>query len=373
MPEMDGFELSRRIKAHGTLANTRLVMLTGFGQRGDGDAAKGIGINAYLTKPVRHKQLFDCLCAVMSERLSGRTESKKLITRHSLRDQTIESLGVPTAGSERTAGRRTGSLGRILIAEDHIVNQRVSKRQVEKLGYTADVVADGREAVEAAARIPYSLILMDCQMPQMDGLEATAEIRRREGSDRHTPIIAMTASAMKQDREDCLSAGMDDYLSKPTEVLELAAVIGRWLPETKTLISATVVRTNKKKPSHEVPGLEPSVIERLDLFNREFGPEMVIGVIDSFIPDTVQRLIGLRQLVEKSDFTNLAREAHALKGGYGNMGAERMRGLCVRLEQQGRAGAIENVAGIVAEIEKDFLCLRPALERQKDVLSQMKA
>jgi CheY-like chemotaxis protein len=126
--------------------------------------------------------------------------------------------------------RSVGNRLRVLVAEDNPVNQRVAVRMLERLGLGADVAADGREAVQSYARQPYAAILMDCQMPELDGFEATARIRAREEPGRHVPIIAMTASAMRGDRERCLAAGMDDYVSKPVTVESLRAVLERWLP-----------------------------------------------------------------------------------------------------------------------------------------------
>jgi CheY-like chemotaxis protein len=190
--------------------------MSSFSQRGDGQVAHEIGIAAYLTKPVRQSQLFDCLVTVLD--ISGATAFQpqvsaqpKLVTRHTLKEN-------------ETKARKL-----ILIAEDNIVNQRVAVRQLEKLGYRADVVANGLEAVEALTRIPYALVLMDCQMPEMDGYAATAAIRLREGQSKHTPIIAMTANAMEGDRERCLAAGMDDYISKPVNPEELEVVLTRFL------------------------------------------------------------------------------------------------------------------------------------------------
>jgi signal transduction histidine kinase/CheY-like chemotaxis protein len=211
MPAMDGFELARAIKSDPALAGARLILLTSFGQRGDDAAARDIGVAAYLTKPVRQSQLYDCLSTVVGHAPAG-----------------------PDAPRELPAGRPAGEARRmsnklILLAEDNIVNQKVAARQLQKLGYRADLVANGLEALEALGRIAYDLVLMDCQMPEMDGYEATAEIRRREGDARRTPIVAMTANALEGDREKCLAAGMDDYVSKPVKPEELAAVLGRWL------------------------------------------------------------------------------------------------------------------------------------------------
>ena len=208
MPGMDGFELARAIKSDPAIAQTCLVMLTSYGRRGDGKTAAEAGIAAYLTKPVRQSQLFDCLIEVMGKSVETvQLAPEPLITRHVLEEEA------------------KGEHKLILLAEDNIVNQKVAVRQLQKLGYRADAVADGREAVEALGRIPYDLVLMDCQMPNMDGYEATAEIRRREGTTKHTTIVAMTANALEGDREKCLAAGMDDYISKPIRPEILAKVL----------------------------------------------------------------------------------------------------------------------------------------------------
>ncbi len=218
MPGMDGFTLAQAIKSDASIAGMHLVMLTSFGERGHGAAARAAGVAAYLTKPVRQSQLFDCLANVISAAArpsecpdpSAQTGAQ-LLTKHTLKEARMTSSKL------------------ILIAEDNIVNQKVAIRQLQKLGYRADAVANGREAVEALSRIPYDLVLMDCQMPEMDGYEATAEIRRREeGSSRHTVIIAMTAHALTGDKEKCIAAGMDEYLSKPVRVDELAQALERW-------------------------------------------------------------------------------------------------------------------------------------------------
>jgi signal transduction histidine kinase/DNA-binding response OmpR family regulator len=217
MPEMDGFELARRIKAEPALAGTHLVLLTSFGQRGQSKTADEIGIAACLTKPVRQSQLFDCLTTVINQQ-SMVTKSVVQVAR---RRSSVEP--------NRVIAPRAAAHQRILLAEDNIVNQKVAMLQLQKLGYRADAVANGVEVLEALDRIAYDLVLMDCQMPEMDGYEATAEIRRREGAHKHTPIIAMTAHALEGDREHCLNAGMDDYLAKPVKAEALSQILDRWL------------------------------------------------------------------------------------------------------------------------------------------------
>ncbi|MGH2722175.1 MAG: response regulator [Actinomycetota bacterium] len=206
MPEMDGFDLAARIRADPALQGTRLVLLTSAGRPGDAERALGLGISAYLHKPARQSQLYDCLTTL----LAG-AEPPALVTRHSLREEKAHTRSL------------------VLVAEDNPVNQRVAVRMLEKLGHRADVAANGREALDALSRIPYAAVFMDYQMPEMDGIEATIELRRREGDGPRTPVIAMTAAAMPGDRERCLDAGMDDYISKPIRPAELAAALERWV------------------------------------------------------------------------------------------------------------------------------------------------
>ena len=212
MPGMDGFELARAIKSDPVIARTPLVMLTSYGDRGGSTAAQQLGIAAYLAKPIRQSALFECLANVV------RTPDVH---------KPVESVVVMTKAPEIENKPASNKL--ILIAEDNVVNQRVAIRQLRKLGYRADAVANGREVLEALARIPYDLVLMDCQMPEMDGYEATAAIRRHEEAPSRTPVIAMTAHALEGDRARCLAAGMDDYVSKPVKPEELQRVLERYL------------------------------------------------------------------------------------------------------------------------------------------------
>ncbi len=210
MPEMDGLELARHIRADSRFDKIRLIMLTSHAQRGDVNDAQSVGFQGYLTKPVRHVQLYDCICAVM-----GLAEQDKntLIHRHSLAEF-----------------RNTQNRG-ILVVEDNKFNQLVAVGMLKKLGLWAEVAANGREALEVLSDPDkrYALVLMDCQMPVMDGFAATAALRERENPENHLPIIAMTANALEGDREQCLAAGMDDYISKPVKQEALREILGKWL------------------------------------------------------------------------------------------------------------------------------------------------
>jgi PAS domain S-box-containing protein len=224
MPAMNGLELAQAIKADPTLASTKLVLLTsvGLGERGVDEATWQVHVDAFLTKPVRSSQLYNSLVRVLSGSGGQCMPTTEVAARG----------GADASGAQLPAQGR----GRVLVVEDNAVNQRVTVRMLEKRGYRVDAVANGREAVDALAHIPYDLVLMDCQMPEMDGYAATAAIRRRERAQgpaaRRTPIIAMTANALKGDAEKCLAAGMDDYIPKPVTVQHLEAILRRWRPQT---------------------------------------------------------------------------------------------------------------------------------------------
>ncbi|ETX02397.1 MAG: hypothetical protein ETSY1_03720 [Candidatus Entotheonella factor] len=210
MPIMDGLELARAIKANPTFACLPLVMVSSVGIR-EAQAAAVLEDITYMTKPVRQSQLYTCLVRIL---------------------MASEALTTPSAPAPTPTRPIEPTSARVLLAEDNVVNQKVAVRMLEKLGCRVDVVANGQEAVEAAATGTYHLCFMDCQMPEMDGLEATGIIRAQEGqSGKHLPIIAMTANAMAEDRIQCLAAGMDDYLSKPVREADLVSMLMKWKPD----------------------------------------------------------------------------------------------------------------------------------------------
>ena len=211
MPEIDGLMLARAIKADPLLATVPLVLLMSVSYRGSAGDAERAGFSAFLVKPIRQSQLYDCIATVMG--VAAQPEPARLITRESLREA------------------RAQVRARVLVADDNVVNQRVAVRMLEKLGCRVDVATNGLEVVEATGRITYHCIFMDCQMPEMDGYEATTVIRQREArTGARIPIIAMTANAMESDRERCLVAGMDDYVSKPVQPKELGTTLQKWIP-----------------------------------------------------------------------------------------------------------------------------------------------
>jgi CheY-like chemotaxis protein len=230
------------------------------------------------------------------------------------------------------------------VAEDNAVNQRVAVRMLEKQGYHADAVANGREAVELLARLPYDLVLMDCQMPEMDGYAATGEIRRREqehgAAARHTPIIAMTANALKGDAEKCLAAGMDDYLPKPLTVQRLEAVLTRWSPQTG--------------PGAPEEAVDASILALLRDLQGEGRPDMLAEMIAVYLRDTPPRLAALREAVARADAEAVRREVHGLKGSSGQIGAVQVARLCADLEHQADTTDLTGAAETMRRLDEAF-------------------
>ena len=249
MPEMDGIELARRIKGDPTLAGTRLILLSSYGKRLDNKALAAVGVEAFLSKPLRQSKLYDCLATVMWGRGEhGGAEAEPT------GDTSVRAGKLGDSASSLDPERRAL---RLLLVEDNQVNQAVATAMLESFGYQVEVADHGREALDLVERHDYAAVLMDCQMPEMDGYEATRAIREREASHvkreasesdtrdasrttndaagpRRLPIIAMTANAMTGDRGKCLEAGMDDYVTKPIKMEELAAVLKKWTAPSAT-------------------------------------------------------------------------------------------------------------------------------------------
>jgi two-component system sensor histidine kinase/response regulator len=347
MPGMDGLEVARTIRSDPALASLRLLMLTSVGVRGHAEDAKRAGVDAYLTKPVRETQLYDCMRSLMGasqdNEAAGRSRSRDLVTRHTL--------------SEDQARLRA----RVLLAEDNEVNQMVAVRMLQRLGLRADVAANGLEAVEAVARIPYDLVLMDCLMPEMDGYAATRAIREMEkpGGVR-IPIVAMTANALTGDREKCLAAGMDDYIPKPVTKRALEEAIARWLPAAGAEIQDP--RAARADDSGCDPPIDLEVLSSLREGDGRGAGEFLASLIELFLRDAPRSLATLREALEKIDAEVLRSSAHALKGSSATMGATRMAEMCARLESHGARGTLDGAGAVMTSLDAEFSRVREALE-----------
>jgi CheY-like chemotaxis protein/HPt (histidine-containing phosphotransfer) domain-containing protein len=346
MPGMDGEALGRAIRADERLEATRLILQSLLGRRGDAQRLEELGFAGWLTKPVRPPELQIVLAQVHAGLQRSPTQ-RLLAARH---------------GAHETAGAFADRAARILVAEDNPTNQEVVVGMLRRLGLRADAVANGAEAVQALEAVPYRLVLMDVQMPEMDGFEATARIRSADSRvhDRRVPIVAMTAHALRGDRERCLEAGMDDYVSKPVSVPALTEALSRWLPqapgqrqETSTPTSTpTPTPTPMPTPTPTAPPDGPPIFDRAGMLERMAGDEELVAlVLETFRSDTPQQLAVLLRCATSGDLDGARRQAHSIKGASSNVGGEAVRSAAFEVEKAGRAGDLPGLRRLLPELE----------------------
>jgi PAS domain S-box-containing protein len=343
MPGIDGEETGRRIKEDPEIGSTLLIMMTSLGHRGDAVRLKEIGFSGYMSKPIRQSQFHECLSLVLGlkkQKKDIRTES--FITRHII--------------SEARKSRV-----HILLADDNPTNQIVGLSILKKLGYQADAVANGVEVIRALQGIPYDLVLMDCQMPEMDGYEATRRIRSHDTGvlNPAVPIIAMTAHAMKGDREKCLKAGMDDYLSKPVQPKELADMVSRWLEKTP---ESKKIETAKAQSTTESGDGDKPIFDFNEMMERFMGDEeLAHDIIETFLSDIPGQIRTLKGYLEKGDIVSLERQAHSIKGAAANVSGYGLRETAYEMEKAGKTSDLNRAAEIFPKIMEQFKLLEETL------------
>jgi PAS domain S-box-containing protein len=356
MPGMNGEELGRTIRRDPGLASLRLVMLTSIGQRGDARRFADAGFDGYLTKPARTLELKAVLLQVLGAGTQPRPQSAPLATRHS---------------AQRAMKVFAGRQARILLAEDNPTNQQVAQGILRKLGLLADAVADGEEALAALERERYDLVLMDVQMPGLDGLEATKMIRRGHGAiDRSLPIIAMTAHAMAGDRETCLGAGMSDYVSKPVQLDALVAALDRWLPAANdadgpAASDAAAGAAQSPAPFATEPVLragDDGAWDRLALLERLLGDHALLRtVVAGFLADMPQRIGALEEAVAGGHRQLATRHAHTIKGAAANVGGSDLRAAAARVEDAGKSDDLPAMRAVAPTVRREFELLERAM------------
>jgi PAS domain S-box-containing protein len=324
MPEMDGLSLAGEIRSRRSAQELPLLLLTSLGHIPQ--AESGSVFSAQLAKPLKASQLYNTLLHLLSSGEAG--EQRTEVARD---------------------GRRATSSMRILLAEDNPLNQKVALRLLERLGYTADVAANGLEAVEALERQPYDVVLMDVQMPELDGLDATRRICERWPAESRPHIIAMTANALPEDREACFAAGMSDYVAKPIRRDELAAALERARPLR--------IGDAGAKATGGV-SLDAGALQNL----RDLGgDDFVREVVDVFLAEVPTLIASLRSSLEQQNGEELRRTAHTLKSNGATLGAEQFAELCRTVEQQAKAGRLDGISQLVDRIEQGLPPLREAL------------
>ncbi len=355
MPGMDGEALGCAIQADPRLSSTRMVMLTSLGARGDAKAFADRGFSGYLTKPVRHHELRGVLSLALGEPARAATAARPIVTRHTARE------ALPDFSNRKT---------RILLAEDNITNQQVALGILRKLGLAADAVANGREAVHALETLPYDLVLMDVQMPEMDGLEATRRIRSRESGDtrrRAIPIVAMTAHAMQGDRDKCLEAGMNDYVTKPVSPNELAEALTKWLPEKPEFRSRETGGKSQETEDRRQGPVEPRspvIWDRAGMLERLMGDEeFAAEIVEAYLADFPRQIEALDAFLKSGDAAGVERQAHTIKGVAVNVGGEALGAVAFEMEQAGKAGDLDAVKESMEELVAAFDHLRQEMEK----------
>ena len=332
MPACDGLELGRRIAQDPRFGRIRLVLLTSAGRTHSSEVLEKIGFAAHLQKPVTHRELRDCLRRVMSAEASKWHECTQ-----------------PVVAGPRPLGGPTPP--RILLAEDNPVNQKVARGALEKMRCTVDIVNNGAEAVDAWSARTYDLILMDCQMPVMDGYQATRAIRAREPAGTRIPILALTADAMSGAEQDCLAAGMDGYLTKPLDRKRLAESIERLLgsagPSHRRPVAATA--PSRDSLSAGAPPIDWEQFVSLTDGDREFAEQLV----QLFINSGDAALAQIRDALAREDWPAVGRAAHSYKGSSANIRAQAASDAAARLEQAARAGEVEQLARLEQELRRE--------------------
>jgi CheY-like chemotaxis protein len=367
MPNMSGFDLVREIKTKEALKEIPIILLTSAGRRGDGKNCREIGIDGYLTKPIRKKDLHGAMESVLGlSREDEVSTEPKLVTRHTMAEKNREEI-------------------QILLVEDYPTNQHVAMRHLQGAGHQVDLAENGQQAVEAYERKHYDLILMDIQMPVMDGYEATKEIRNRESevhkeevSKFRIPIVAMTAHAIKEYRERCFEAGMDDFISKPLRRKELLVMVEKWterIADGRLPIvdcgagspdpqSATTV--NRPRGTGIYASLQQSSISNnqskedapmdLETAIEEFegDKEFLMEVLDGFLKEVTAQIGTLRAAISDGDAEVVRAEAHSIKGGAANLTADDFSKIACELENIGKSGVLKGGIEVLGRLEKEF-------------------
>jgi PAS domain S-box-containing protein len=352
MPGMDGEELGCRIKKDPDLRQTRIIMMTSLGVRGDASRLSAAGFDGFFTKPVRQSHLHDALAMAAGRSVSD-VSTAPIITRHSIAEF-----------------RFTGK--KILVVEDNPTNQTVALALLKKLGYAADLAANGREAIRAVQNNAYDLVLMDCRMPEMDGYEATRLIRNPQTGAQNAgmPIIALTAHALMDDQNKYLEAGMDDYLAKPVQIKMLAEVLSRWL----TCTNGKTICANRRGKPLEIKAEEKQriIFAEADLKERLMDDACVAAmIVTRFLDDMPGQIDLLKACLEKGDIPGAQRHAHSIKGAASNVSAQALQKAAEHIQSAIEHRAWREAAVMLPRLPEQLELYQDAVKKSpwlKDVL-----
>ncbi|HXA81115.1 MAG TPA: response regulator, partial [Opitutaceae bacterium] len=342
MPGEDGLAVAKKIRTDATLCNTKLVMLTSASHLSEAKYVRSLDIDTFLVKPVRYAQLRQNLSRLLAARPVG---------------------GTAAGAGSRPPAKRVAAL-RALVVEDNFVNQKVAQRQLEKLGHKVEVANNGARALEMLALQKYDVVIMDCQMPVLDGYEATRQIRAGQvpNLDRRIPIIALTAYAMESDRQKCLAAGMDEFVSKPIRYEEMKAAIERVLASSARAAPS---------PAGAPPSAKPAVLDLVqfdhlkDLQDDEH-PKFLASLIDLFLQETPKRFSDLAASLAAGDARAARQLAHTVKGACDNFGGRALQAVCHEIEACIGGGNLKGASALVGKLEPELASLAKELNLQKE-------
>ena len=342
MPIVDGLDLCEQIKNIPEIAETKLIMASSHAQRGDAIKLKEAGFHGYITKPIQQSELFDVLLVV-----SGIKEANpELVTRHSIK----ESVKIKA---------------HVLVVEDNPTNQLVIEGLLRTIGVTVDLAGNGEEAIASLQNTSnHDLVFMDCQMPILDGYEATKKIRANQTSTINSdiPIIAMTANAMAGDKEKCIDAGMDDYLSKPIEPKSVIAMLKKWIPQTLDNPEASVDVADNVEIETEDDN-ELVVFDYDDMANRLMNdPDLMKSVAEVFYDDFIEQFNEMKTSAQNGSVEGVSDVSHQIKGAAANVGAKALSALALDIETAAKAGNIDNIEQQMSQLEQAFITLKQTME-----------
>jgi len=340
MPGMNGFELAGHVQQFADERQPVMVMLTSAGERGDAERCRELDVAAYLSKPIRQRDLREALLTAIGD--ADDTSSNDLVTGHTLREQRPRL--------------------RVLVAEDNVVNQTLARKLLERWGHRPRVAGDGSEALELLEREPFDLVLMDVQMPETDGLEATRRLRQREKEEgrEHVPVIALTAHARPSDREECLEAGMDDYVAKPIDSDVLIEIIDRLVPAP-----TAVRRWEEMQAPEEETGEDEFDVEGA-LARIDGDRELLREIAGLFLEEAPRLLERIRHAMDRHDSETVRRAAHTLKGTVTNFAADSTRQRARQLEKLAEKDEMEEAAELFPEVETRLSRLQERIRRWID-------
>jgi CheY-like chemotaxis protein/HPt (histidine-containing phosphotransfer) domain-containing protein len=347
LPGMDAEQLAATIRGRADMAKVRLIMLTR--RHVDAKHARDSGFDACLVKPVRQTALYDCLVNVMAGR-------------------STEPAPAPVV-HKPTFDAPAAMRGEILLVEDNVINQQVALGILQIRGYSVTIANNGREALDMWARHNFDLILMDCAMPEMDGYEATREIRTREQqSGKRVPIVALTANAMAHDRDECLSAGMDDHLAKPFSMQAMQEMLDRWIPASTVAVPRPAERA--KRPAKQV--LDRQVLDELSKMLGNGKTDMLASLINLYLAESPKLVDELKVAANAGDAREIARVAHSLKSCSANVGAMALSRYCAELLTVAKRGDANEARRMVATLESEYASVQEALSMEFESLSATK-